>query len=84
MNDDRENTVLANLPSGVWLVSALIADQSPPRHVYRVIGSDGAVLSEHATLIALIEHLDDDTERLLDTWHLPGDHRPSRRDIRTR
>ena len=55
MNVNRENTVMAKLPNGVSIASSLIPDESPPRHVYAVIGADGAVLSEHATLLELIE-----------------------------
>jgi hypothetical protein len=38
-------------------VNALIPDQIPPRHVYRVISPDGVVLREHETLGELIDGL---------------------------
>ena len=60
MEANRENTVLARLPNGVYIASSFISDQSPPRHVYRVIGAEGAVISEHATLLELIDSMDHD------------------------
>ena len=59
MNTDRDNAVLARLPNGVVLASTLIPDQRPPRHVYRVLGPDGSVLSEYATLSELLDELGD-------------------------
>jgi hypothetical protein len=70
MDDDSENAVLARLPGGVWLASALIPDELPPRHVYRVIGPDGAVRIEYSTLIELIDGLDD---REVDDGQATGD-----------
>lgn len=55
MKTNGENAVVAQLPGGVRIASLLVADQSPPRHVYRVISEDGAVLSEHATLLGLFD-----------------------------
>jgi hypothetical protein len=57
MNNDRESAVLARLPNGVWLASTLLPDQTPPHHVYRVVGADGVTLVEFATLIELLDNL---------------------------
>ena len=59
MADAPGTTVLVKLPSGLRLASALLTEESPPRHVYRVLGTDGTVLSEHRTLVELIDRLDD-------------------------
>lgn len=60
MDGNREDIVLAQLPNGVCIASSLIPDQLPPRHVYRVISAEGAVVSEHATLLELIDNMDHD------------------------
>lgn len=52
---DREDqdVVLARLPGGARVTSTLLTDRVEARHVYRVVGADGTVLLECATLVEL-------------------------------
>ena len=45
--------MLATLSDGTRVLSTVLTDQTPVRHVYRVIGRDGSPVHEFATLIEL-------------------------------
>lgn len=47
--------VLARLPNGERVVSTLLTDHAPPRHVYRVVSSSGSVVQDFSTLIELAD-----------------------------
>ncbi len=49
-NDDGENWLLARLPTGEHIVSTLLTDHTPPRHIYRILNPSGRPLQEFSTL----------------------------------
>lgn len=52
-----ESVVLATLSDGAHVVSTLIIDNMPPRHVYRVLRRSGSVEREFTTLSELNSNL---------------------------
>ena len=49
-NNDGENWLLATLPNGEHIVSTLLTDHTPPRHIYRVLNPSGKLKQEFSTL----------------------------------
>ena len=53
--DEDVDGVLARLPNGARVVSTLLTERAPPRHVYRVVSSSGTVMQDFSTLIELAD-----------------------------
>lgn len=59
MSTDRHSDiVVSTLPDGVRVVSTVLADRKPPRHVYRVVTHADTVLHECSSLVELRAFLD--------------------------